>query len=548
MKTFIATLSLAVIAIAPIFAQEMPAELKTKLEAKAAELNPNDVSKAKSWVSQQQTAWESIQSMTFNIDASDTDLIKQLAEKKYPLNYVSQESYISNQAMAASGLPEYKVQLGAIAYDAIRKKFEASENDNIEALVEVLQHAVTAKMEVDSISSDKFRPKTFALIKKVAAEEYPGNFVEQLKTIKEIIEGKRSDIIENDEEGENVPEQKKVLTNLELKNVALDAFTRQTYTTEGENRGIAVLTEIQGKKVMLIPFSCFTPGTTLSNARGEQLEYNENEIYASKELPFVIVFPKNLPEGYVPAKFINDKQYRDLVGTSPFVVGYIKQNITAYPVKINSINNTSVILSTFLPNTFAEGTMLIDPNTQETLSLVVESPARLRRVNWMERSEVNRLMRMLESESGRREAIRIDGFSKWEKFIPEKYYEQKLAVERLKLLSQEFLKLFTNTNLSDSENSTIIGETVKKHTKEFRTRMDRSLFERRYKTFMNDMSNIIKAELRNAENIDFYSAFTSEVDFYRGILNQVLKTYEQASKGQTFMRIVQEDLKRNQNR
>ena len=543
MKTFIATISITAFAFLSGFAQEMPADLKAKLEAKATELNPDNASKAKTWVSQQNAAWETIQCMAFSIDESDVKLIKNLADKKFPLDYVSQESFISSQAEKASSLPEYKTQLGSMAYNAIRKSFESSDKTSIDSLVETLQNAVTAKMEIDALTTDKIRPRTFALIKRVASEEFPGDFAEQLKTIKEILEGKPAD--DNVANGDDAKSEKPI-TNKDLEQFTRNMFATQTYVTDGEKRATTVLTEIQGKRVMLIPASAFIPGITLSNPRGELLEYSEKEIFVSKELPFVIVFPKNLPESYVPAKFINDKQYRELPGTTKYVVGYIKQNIVAHPTKINSINSTQVMLATHLPPNMQEGTMIVDPISKETISLIIQQPLKLRKVNWMSRSEVNRFVRYMESDAGKLQAIRLDSFSKWEKFSEEKYYEQKMVLDRLKQVTDNVLKLFTSSQLSDSMNSDIIGYVIKKHYNGFRSKMEQSVFERKYKAYLMDMYNLIKVEQRKASETEFYSIFQAEVKTHLEILGYAMSTIEKVSKGQAYMNLLHDDLRRMQ--
>lgn len=542
MKTFIATISMTAFAFLAGFAQEMPTDLKAKLDAKALEVSQNNESKAKAWVSQQKTAWEAIQCMTFSVGEDDVKLIKSIADQKHPLDYVSQEAFITEQAGLASALPEYKAQLGASTYNAIRKSFEATKPTNIGVLVEMMQKATTAKMEIDSITSDKLRPRTLAIIKKVVAEEYPGNFTEQLKTIKEILEGKSAEATAD----ASANQSEKRITNRELEKMTREMFANQTYLTDGEKRAVAILTEIQGKKVMLIPASAYVPGTTLSNVRGEQLEFNENEVYASKEFPFVIVFPKSVPENYFPAKFISNKQYKELPGQTKFIVGYIKQNVMAYPVRINSVTSTQVVLSTFLPPNMVEGSMIVDPQTKETLSLVIAKPVKLRKINWMDRNQVNRLIRYVEAETGKLCAIRIDEFSKWEKFTDDKYYEQKVILERLKTVTNELLKLFTASQLSDSDRSQIVGQIVKKHYTGFKSKMERSSFERKYKAFIVDICNLIKAEQRKVSDVDFYAIFKEDVRINMEILNQMLNTYERATKTQAFLNMLQDDLKRLQ--
>ena len=108
MKKFITSISVAAFMAVSVFAQEMPAELKAKLEAKSTELNADNKAKAKAWVKKQTEAWEIIQNMTFAADESDVKLIKKLADKKFPLDYSAQESFISEQASLAAACPTTK--------------------------------------------------------------------------------------------------------------------------------------------------------------------------------------------------------------------------------------------------------------------------------------------------------------------------------------------------------------------------------------------------------------------------------------------------------
>ena len=110
MKNFITPLFLALFLVAPAFAQEIPEDLKAKLEAKSAQINANNPAKIKSWVKKQTEAWETIQNMAFSADDNDVKLIKTLAEKKFPLDYVAQEPYIGEQAAVASGLADFKTR------------------------------------------------------------------------------------------------------------------------------------------------------------------------------------------------------------------------------------------------------------------------------------------------------------------------------------------------------------------------------------------------------------------------------------------------------
>lgn len=76
MRKITALFILASLSAIPAFAQEMPADLKSKLEAKAAEMEPSSKSAAKTWLVKQMNAWESIQNLAFAADADDIAMIK----------------------------------------------------------------------------------------------------------------------------------------------------------------------------------------------------------------------------------------------------------------------------------------------------------------------------------------------------------------------------------------------------------------------------------------------------------------------------------------
>lgn len=75
---------------------------------------------------------------------------------------------------------------------------------------------------------------------------------------------------------------------------------------------------------------------------------------------------------------------------------------------------------------------------------------------------------------------------------------------------------------------------VKKHLSALKKRMDKSSFERAYKAYMLDLSNLIKTEVREINNTDFYSGFEGDVKKYTEVLEQAQKTFENAAKSQAF--------------
>ena len=76
--------------------------------------------------------------------------------------------------------------------------------------------------------------------------------------------------------------------------------------------------------------------------------------------------------------------------------------------------------------------------------------------------------------------------------------------------------------------------------------MEKTFFERKYKAFIVDMCNLIKTEQRKVNDVDLYMSFKESARINSEILSQVLSTYERALKGQTYLQLLHEDLKRFQ--
>ena len=151
MKKFAALFILASISALPSYSQEMPADLKTQLKEKAAQLQPSNKAAAKTWLVKQMNAWESIQNLALAADPDAVETIKKLAAKKYPLDFVSQETFITEQAVAAAGLADLKAQIGAAAYASLKKKFEESGESDFNKFVETINAQITAKSQIETL-------------------------------------------------------------------------------------------------------------------------------------------------------------------------------------------------------------------------------------------------------------------------------------------------------------------------------------------------------------------------------------------------------------
>jgi len=377
MRKITALFILASLSAIPAFAQEMPADLKSKLEAKAAEMEPSSKSAAKTWLVKQMNAWESIQNLAFAADADDIAMIKKLAEKKFPLDYVSQETFINEQAVAAAGLPDLKSQIGKQTYDAIKAKFDKDGKTDLAEFINIINAQITAKTQLETLKPlPSIDASTFAITKEVLAKKYPSDYISQLNELKKLSSAvdaasdagataataaagaEGSIALQGDgtstgaAQGNSAAGDKKILTIAELNLIAREQFNKHTLTIEGETKVTGIPVKMYDKQVIIIPFSVFSagPGVSIMNNLGEQVDFDNTNIYASRDYPLVIVVPKGeLPSTSVNANLPQDKNYREIIGKPIFFMGYTTTNVQIFPVKLNAVSEQTLVLSSRVP-------------------------------------------------------------------------------------------------------------------------------------------------------------------------------------------------------
>lgn len=421
----------------------MPATLKSELEAKAAELQPSNKSAAKTWLVKQMNAWESIQNLSVAADADDIEMIKKLAEKKFPLDYVSQEVFINEQG---------------------------------------------------------------------------------------------------------VPQQPLTLAELNLK--AREQFNSHALTVEGDSKVTGLPVVMHDRQFILIPFSAFSggPNVSIMNNLGEQVEFDKENIFASKDYPFVIVMPKSIPSSTTNAKLATDKEYREIVGKPIFFIGYTTTNIQIFPVKLNAVSDQTLVLSSRIPNNFIEGTTLVNPEEDLTLGSMIAFKKEFPKVQWGTRNSVNFLRRTIETKNPFLTCVRVDRLERWEKLDFEKLAKQRKKLDSVNKLLWDFILLNTSTRLVDTEKLAIVGQTVSKYKDELKTRMEKSRFDRLFRQYLQDLIMLIKSELRDVNPDEFYTIYRYDLKQAANALRSVSAFYDNAIRTNSFSPLVPDDIKRAQNR
>lgn len=544
-----------IIGSASVFAQEMPADLSAKLEAKAAEVNAGNSAAAKTWLRKQVGAWETIQNMSFAADESDIKLIKEIAEKKYPLDYVNQEKFINEQSIVAAGLPEFKVALGKDGYEAVRKKFFDSGKTDLNELVEILRSQAAAKTEIDSMKpiGDEM---TFAITKEVVAKKFAGDYVSQLAFLKKqsapaavapaaaaTSEPQTSDnavatttTLTSETAVMDSETAKRPMNVSELNKIARDIFSKETFVVEGARKCTAVAAEIEGKQVILMPFTAYSPDSSITvlNNLGEEVQYDKDSIFACKDLPLMLIFAQSVPADTLNVAFPTDNLYRDLIGKNVFFVGFTTNNIQSFPVKINAISDPIITLSTRIPTNFQEGTILLDAESGVTLGILTINNPIIKNVNWKNRSEVNKFLRSLDTNFKSLNCIRIDRLGEFEKVESERFKAEQKKIAELKVLALDVIKVLTNSRIDELSGLPVIGKIVNKHKRDMMRKQEKSRFDRLGRQYLQDIITLIKVNLKDYNPNEFYTAHRVDAIQYQNVLNDFIKTFDNALRSGNF--------------
>lgn len=568
MKKFAALFILASISALPSYSQEMPAELKTQLKEKAAQLQPSNKAAAKTWLVKQMNAWESIQNLALAADPDAVETIKKLAAKKYPLDFVSQETFITEQAVAAAGLADLKAQIGAAAYASLKKKFDESGESDFNKFVETINAQITAKSQIETLKPlPSIDASTFAITKEVLKKKYPDDFLSQYNELK-----KFSGVVDNAaKSGANAAAQaagaagatgtsagttaaagsakadKKAPASLAELNVKTrEIFNKHTLLVEGKKRVIGVPAEMHGKKVVLIPFEAFAdgPNVRIMNNLGEEIEFDPEEIYASKDFPFVIAMIKSLPETTQVATLAEEKDYRKIVGKSIFFMGYTQNNIQIFPIKLNAVSDNTLVLSSRVPNSFVEGTVLINPYNGAILGSMVNLRPKYPDVNWKNSRSVSQMRRIFDNRNNFLTCMRLDKLSRWDKLDFDKLEKQRKKLESANMLLQDFITLNASTRLGDMDKLPTIGATIGKYAKDFKHRMDKGSFDRKFRSYLQDLSQVIKSELRNLDVSSFYPLYGYDMAQTASALKKLSGVYDSAVRSNAIDSLIPDDIKK----
>ena len=455
-------------------------------------------------------------------------------------------------------------------------KFDKDGKTDLAEFINIINAQITAKTQLETLKPlPSIDASTFAITKEVLAKKYPSDYISQLNELKKLSSavdaasdagataataaaGAEGSIAQQGDgtstgaaQGNSAAGGKKILTIAELNLIAREQFNKHTLTIEGETKVIGLPVKMYDKQVILIPFTVFSAGPNVSimNNLGEQVDFDNTNIYASRDYPLVIVVPKGeLPSTSVNANLPQDKNYREIIGKPIFFMGYTTTNVQIFPVKLNAVSEQTLVLSSRVPNNFLEGTILMNPEEDITLGMMMSFKKKYPNVKWNQRNSVNFLRRTIENKNPFLTCIRLDKLERWDKVDFEKLAQQRKKLDSLNKLLWDFILLNTSNRIVDTAKLAILGPTVSKYKDELKVRMEKSRFDRMFRQYLQDLMLMIKSEMRDVNPNEFYTLFRYDLNQTLDALKDVMAYYDNAIRTNSFTQLIPDDIKRAQNK
>lgn len=548
-KKIFALLSLVTFCALPLFAQEMPENIRTELEAKAKALNPGNPSGEKAWLSRQKMAWESLANTTYSLIAEDIALIKKLAQEKHPLDFAQQETFINDQVDKFKQLSDYELVLGADFKDFKKAAFEKFDND-INKILRHFEEQCMAKSEINNLSvPDGVDVDMFNIVKDGLAAKMKGDYVGQLNAIKkQFFKG----AVASEEEEVAITQNEGALpTGVSgLINNSKEMFLKSTLLIENDPPSTAFAVEIQNRLVVIIPAKAYVSGSplTILNSVGEKVEYSQDKVYVSKNLPLIMIIPDVMPTGVEPIKIAPTNEYRNKVGKNLFFVGSQGRMLYSIPTKLNSVADLVLTTSTACPGNFYEGSLFLDSERSELLGIMMSVQKSIILANWFDYQNARSFQRNFQSVTRKSSlknliAIRVDRLdSGWEKINDEKLAEEERIILRLTDVVNDANFFFVDKRMSSCFNLKAMGPFFKKNYDELKVRMEVARFDKMYRKFLDAYIGFLKNEIRNIDVGKTSAANRVETKQFVDTINAVISWIEQAKRTDGYKEY-KEDLK-----
>lgn len=495
-------------------AQEIPAEIKAKIVAASKERKaPED--KQRAWARRQIEAWESINTMTFQIPKADVDAIKATAQKKFPWTFAKQEPFISDQVDAFAELADIKKTFDKDDAKTLVDALLKEKDGDYRAVVDALSKDAEIYVEIKETSIEGVDPEMLAALKKAFALQFPTDLTKQREQLRkyESIMSVYNRALEEKRQRENAPQEKKI-TKSEILQKAEAAFNKSTIIITGNGKtATGIVVEIKGEKALIFPASLYSgSGLTATNTSGDEASISLKKVFSAKNAPLMLVFLKDFPFEVGITDFATADELRDNINKPVILVGYSGEQIRPALMHLSKVVKETIKMTRPVMSSYYEGSLILDQKTFKPVAIAVLPEREMPDFDFTSNRLASDYNRVVERLQRQLISIRTDVPLEWEPVEIDKMREQVRDYEKIKSIN-EALSVMISGSLDDALRHKACTAIVEKARDTLSRRMDISKVRLEYRSYITQIINMIRRPLEKAQKEGVYANLRNEEAF-----------------------------------
>ncbi len=389
--------------------------------------------------------------------------------------------------------------------------------------------------------------------------------------------------------GLKIPEKKAEKVDEDLSKRAEAIFRESIFTMRGPEESIysAALVKMKGKMVVLATKE-FIPRrfpVVFANSRGKVVC---SKAYVSETHPMVLFIPDYEPKEFNPIEVVEPEDVSNLFDRELFMIAPHEGGFLTVPLlvfsedkdylNLSSYTNPSTSYSTSLRRldrdgnkllvsitqkmSVGENSVVIDSKTGKLVSMAVRifNPGVL---SWRGKTgsvighenfaipDVSTFIRQFNGTANKTDAprgairfVRMTAFENWKPLNVSKFWSQKNEIREFTDSNNDFLMFFMHNSFHEALRSNRIARVAEKYRKPLLyDNLTRTSWENQYRTYMLEVSYLLKRELMGNKKVeDYYSIYREEYK-YQLALRQAMYDYLSAGlKDSNIVNLIHVDL------
>ncbi len=496
-------------------AQDVPADIRAKIEKTAKANTKIPEHKREAWVERQVEAWQSINAMSFPLPKTDVEQIKNEAQKQFPYHYSKQEAFIADQTEALVEIFELKTNFGKEEFEKLFSELKASKKGDYRAIVTAVNSMLEVKNELDQFAIEGMDATMFAIIKKGVAAQYPTDYKAQLNALKQQanLMALANEAKEAQAEKEKVPAEVKMSKTEQIKK-AEDIFKKSTLILNSNGKtATGIVVKVQNITALMFPADLYSfGGLTATNTSGEEATISLEKAYAAKNAPLMLVPLPEIPIEVSPIEFASNDDIKTSLGQNAILIGNYNEMIRPIMIKITKVVKDRLLTITPISVMYYEGSLMLHPTSYKILGVCVKQPKELPPFDFTSNRLKLDFERAVEKKSRYLNVRRGDAPIKWEPINIEKMKQQMASINDIKELNTT-LSTIISGKFSEAKDQKLVAGLIEKYTKVLNTRMDISKIKIEYRSYLNSLNVLIRQRANKLNVNDVYTNLKDDLGF-----------------------------------